>query len=569
MVPTQKKRSARIRLLAMLLAGSAVVGWGPAGAAEPTAVDPPAPSGALGSLNQALADFRARVEAVTVDGRPDAALSGELAAAHERIDELERAEATQRAGLDELTQTLRVTEAELSLRGRTLTALEERVDAAEEARAAAEARAAELTTRAGTDDAELAAAREQVKRGEAEIAVLRGLRDEATAQIAELERELENDRSQVAKQAALVAERDRLQEDLSALHETVRAERQETGALVERHAALETEAGQLRDRAAELAARVTDLEAGAGRSAAEIDAMADELIGQLQQGNALAALVGNLRDEREALRASLGRERGRAKLLQTEVTRLEAEAATDQREDSSVAAAAPEPALQTATGEPLDTIDKERVRLAEVERERDRIAAELIAVKQVAGGKLDAMVEAEARVADLTAELERTRAELQRVRAAPVAGDQQGAEVEVPAAAELQFAALEAEGLRFDRSPEGWLVAIADGIEFASESATLAPGADRTLAKVAELLAAYPGRPVLIRGHTDGLGDAGYNQALSADRAEAVREFLAGRFRIDAERIDVEGLGESRPIASNDTAQGRRANRRVEIVIRD
>jgi outer membrane protein OmpA-like peptidoglycan-associated protein len=358
--------------------------------------------------------------------------------------------------------------------------------------------------------------------------------DEAEAVMANLQTALQEAQAQ---SEAAVAERDKLRTNLGSVRETLAAERAESGALAERHAALEAEADQLREQATGLAARVTDLEAAAGRSVAEINGMADELVGQLQHGRELAEVVATVRAERAALRGALMRERDRIEPLEAE---------------------------QTANG-----TGALQARLTEVERERGRLREELAAVKQIAGSKLDAVVKAEARVADLTAELERTRAELQRVRNVPITQDERSVEAKLPAPGEPQFAALEAEGLRFDRSAEGWLVAIADGVEFAPDSAILAPSADRTLAKVAELIDAYPGRPVLIRGHTDGLGEAAYNRALSADRAEAVRDYLAGRFRIDAERIEVEGLGESRPLASNATAEGRRANRRVEIVIRE
>ena len=618
MPATQHKRAPCPRLLAALLAGGALVAWQSARAEEPNPVPPPAPPEALGSLNEALAEFRARVEALSGDSVAETALAEELAAARERIEQLDRTEAERRARIEELGRELGSARAELELRSRRVAELEEQIGAlhgdlamADDARAAAEAQVADLSAQAEAGDAELAAARERVKRGEAEIAGLRGLREESTAQIAELERELqrlEGERGELATQAAeletaraaaeraaaaagldlaaasertqklqagmdeaeavmanlqtalqeaqaqseaAVAERDKLRTNLGSVRETLAAERAESGALAERHAALEAEADQLREQATGLAARVTDLEAAAGRSVAEINGMADELVGQLQHGRELAEVVATVRAERAALRGALMRERDRIEPLEAEVARLEAELA--------------EPGLsQTANG-----TGALQARLTEVERERGRLREELAAVKQIAGSKLDAVVKAEARVADLTAELERTRAELQRVRNVPITQDERSVEAKLPAPGEPQFAALEAEGLRFDRSAEGWLVAIADGVEFAPDSAILAPSADRTLAKVAELIDAYPGRPVLIRGHTDGLGEAAYNRALSADRAEAVRDYLAGRFRIDAERIEVEGLGESRPLASNATAEGRRANRRVEIVIRE
>jgi OOP family OmpA-OmpF porin len=77
----------------------------------------------------------------------------------------------------------------------------------------------------------------------------------------------------------------------------------------------------------------------------------------------------------------------------------------------------------------------------------------------------------------------------------------------------------------------------------------------------------YQDRQVLIMGHSDAEGLAADNQRLSQRRAEAVKRFFAEYFNFGAGRVSAEGLGEARPIASNDTPQGRRANRRVEVLI--
>jgi outer membrane protein OmpA-like peptidoglycan-associated protein len=71
---------------------------------------------------------------------------------------------------------------------------------------------------------------------------------------------------------------------------------------------------------------------------------------------------------------------------------------------------------------------------------------------------------------------------------------------------------------------------------------------------------------VIAEGHTDATGSAAYNQKLSERRADAVRRYLVNG-GIGAERIQTEGFGESRPVASNETADGRAQNRRVELRI--
>ncbi|TIH14749.1 OmpA family protein [Marinifilum sp. JC120] len=71
---------------------------------------------------------------------------------------------------------------------------------------------------------------------------------------------------------------------------------------------------------------------------------------------------------------------------------------------------------------------------------------------------------------------------------------------------------------------------------------------------------------VKLVGHTDSAGKNEYNRSLSLKRAEAVKNYLAVHFNIDPARIEVEGAGETQPIASNESAQGRAQNRRVEVI---
>jgi OOP family OmpA-OmpF porin len=85
---------------------------------------------------------------------------------------------------------------------------------------------------------------------------------------------------------------------------------------------------------------------------------------------------------------------------------------------------------------------------------------------------------------------------------------------------------------------------------------------------VATIIRAYPAGSASLEGHTDAKGDDAYNQRLSERRAESVRRWLTDRERIDAGKLSARGWGERRPVASNDTDQGRQKNRRVEVVIR-
>jgi OOP family OmpA-OmpF porin len=102
-------------------------------------------------------------------------------------------------------------------------------------------------------------------------------------------------------------------------------------------------------------------------------------------------------------------------------------------------------------------------------------------------------------------------------------------------------------------------------VVFATGSAELSDAARASLDKVVEAMARYPLPVVEISGHTDDRGDAGANQALSEERAAAVEAYLISQ-GVDAERLASRGAGESEPVASNDTAEGRGENRRVQLI---
>lgn len=103
-------------------------------------------------------------------------------------------------------------------------------------------------------------------------------------------------------------------------------------------------------------------------------------------------------------------------------------------------------------------------------------------------------------------------------------------------------------------------------ILFDFDSAAIRPDAARTLAEVAEVIQAYPDRPVRLEGHTDAIASEAYNMELSQRRAAAVADWLQAH-GVAANRLSVIGKGETEPVADNDTAEGRQLNRRVDVVI--
>lgn len=111
------------------------------------------------------------------------------------------------------------------------------------------------------------------------------------------------------------------------------------------------------------------------------------------------------------------------------------------------------------------------------------------------------------------------------------------------------------------------IVTLPEAITFETASTYVRPSLQDDLGRLAANLQQYPDSTVDIIGHTDSVGDTGYNQNLSARRAESVSAILL-RSGVSSGRIRAYGRGEGNPVASNDTPSGRAQNRRVEIVIR-
>jgi outer membrane protein OmpA-like peptidoglycan-associated protein len=126
-------------------------------------------------------------------------------------------------------------------------------------------------------------------------------------------------------------------------------------------------------------------------------------------------------------------------------------------------------------------------------------------------------------------------------------------------------------GLAPGRASEGRAAgraSVALTVEFAFNSADLAPEAEPTLRTIAEALQSpeLSGRRIQIEGHTDSVGSDHYNLRLSEHRAERVKQYLVRHYRLPPERLMAVGRGEAEPIADNATPEGRQKNRRVELV---
>jgi outer membrane protein OmpA-like peptidoglycan-associated protein len=102
---------------------------------------------------------------------------------------------------------------------------------------------------------------------------------------------------------------------------------------------------------------------------------------------------------------------------------------------------------------------------------------------------------------------------------------------------------------------------------FDFDKADIRPDAEAALSKVALVIRSYPTSRVRLEGHTDSKGDDRYNQKLSERRAQSVRDWLVQKGKIDAARLIPLGFGETKPVATNDTDEGRQKNRRLDVVI--
>jgi outer membrane protein OmpA-like peptidoglycan-associated protein len=117
-----------------------------------------------------------------------------------------------------------------------------------------------------------------------------------------------------------------------------------------------------------------------------------------------------------------------------------------------------------------------------------------------------------------------------------------------------------------ERVGEGIQVSFASGLLFAFDSDSIQEAAGTNLRELASSLQKYPDSQLLIVGHTDNVGDDSYNQALSQRRSNSAATYLAAQ-GVARTRLAATGKGESEPVATNETDDGRQKNRRVEVAI--
>jgi outer membrane protein OmpA-like peptidoglycan-associated protein/predicted nucleic acid-binding Zn-ribbon protein len=483
-------------------------------------------------LNEALAAARAKLEELNEAAAVAASigqLRQQLQAAHEESRQLRADLDTLHASRGELqssNEAAQVRIAELTAAVDEAAAdasrLGGQVDVLQGRNAEIAAKEQALSEAAEQAGAELAALREELEANQRAIAVADGGRQRAEARVQELQEAVQT----------ITEESTGLREELAHARDALASAARDRTEAQATSVDLRAEADQLRNRLATAEDRVSRLEATNARLSADLQAFraaASSATDAARQN--LEAVESRVEAVTAALTAAHGAARPEAALdrlisetRQSETDRGEAlsdasvELAADgaeQSADVTAIAASQPPDQPAAAGQP----------------EQSGLESDVARAKQRDGlGSL----------AQLTAGR--------------------------PLEKKLQLQALLTE-LKPAADERGLLMTVPGGSLFKVNSDDIEETAYDTLAKLAELINAYDDRTVLIVGHTDAIGDAAYNQMLSERRTDLVKQFFVDNFEIDSARVSTAGKGEEAPIASNSTNAGRRANRRVEVLL--
>jgi chemotaxis protein MotB len=519
----------------------------PAGAPRPSAAGDSAPD-SLMELQEALTAARGRLEelsraaeAVAASGQlqqelreENQKLRAEIEAVRTERGELETAKQAAEARMAELTKTLEQATAKAREMDQELvavrwqnaqlnTSLAQARTSGEQMEAEARAtqtslknRIAQLEGAVEQTSGETARLRKQMEASEQRIAVAGRARAEAEARLSEMQDTLQRAEQEKASIAADLA---KVQGELASARQQAGQKQAEIG---ERIAALENERGELRTRLANVTAELRRSETTKGQLESEVAELREAA------GAATDAARQNLlavENQIRQLNAALGAIAPAASPLETDPALLaESGAHPEGRQAAGGARAAAAPV--------------------------ENVAAVAPPGQGPQPGSADA--------------------DLQRIKTASVTHPDDGEGdpmlADLPLEKRLQVQGLLAD-LHSQVDERGLITTVPGELLFAGGSDEVQAGAYDTLAKVAELIGTYGDRQVLIIGHSDATGDATYNRQLSERRADLVKQFFIDNFELAADRLSTEGVGEARPIASNATPQGRRANRRVEVLI--
>ena len=237
--------------------------------------------------------------------------------------------------------------------------------------------------------------------------------------------------------------------------------------------------------------------------------------------------------------------------------------AAEEREAKARADAATEAQRRLEAEQARKQAEAAQAEALRMKQEAEKAAAEAARQKaeadQARAAALAQQQQAEAAAAQASKERAAAQADAEKARQAAAQAEAEKAQLRSQLLAQLNSI------LQTRDSARGLIVNMSD-VLFDFGSYTLKPGAREKLAKISGILLAHPGLTLQIEGHTDSVGTDEFNQQLSERRADSVREFLAEN-GVPASSITARGFGKTQPVASNDTAEGRQRNRRVELVV--
>jgi outer membrane protein OmpA-like peptidoglycan-associated protein len=214
-------------------------------------------------------------------------------------------------------------------------------------------------------------------------------------------------------------------------------------------------------------------------------------------------------------------------------------------------------AQQEHDAEVREQVERERAEAEQSKRRQAELDAQNAAAARTAAEAAKQAADAQSQLAQ--AQLQQAQLQADQARAAATQAEQEKTALRERLRQQLNLV------LETRETARGLIVNVSD-VLFDTASATLKPGAREKLARVAGILATQPDIKIEVEGHTDSVGNDDYNQRLSERRADSVRSYLVQQ-KIPPTEVDAVGFGETRPVASNDTAAGRQQNRRVELVV--
>ena len=411
-----------------------------------------------------------------------------------------------------------------------------------------------LSASAGQSATEIARLRQELTDSQQRLEIATSSRQEAEAQRAELQaavQSAEDKNTRLDEQlSALRAQVTQAQNQRDQAQQRVAELQSETARLHSALSSTQAEAERIARRNGELEGEVAELRAAAGSAA---DVARQNLLAVEERIRELNAALAGIPPAAGEASAAVAAVRPAAAPARAVESRAAAQPPPAPAVESR--AAAPPASAPPGNAAPDDVAPEEVA--------PDEVAADEAAADGAAAGKID--------VAATTATEAAVDADLDLIKSAPAAGPELEKALTQLSAELPDEMRVQVQGLLVDLDAEvdqrGLLMTVPGASLFAVNSETIEPTAHDTLAKVAELIDAYDGRKVVIVGHTDSIGEDSYNEFLSQRRADLVKQFFVDNFGIEDSRLSTEGRGEGQPIATNATLEGRKANRRVEVLI--